>query len=148
MRSKSHSSQSSSIHIPQLDTHTETGNGGDRLSHLAADNPLSGLLYVGRQAKEAGAVCVWERGDEGEVVLALVGGRQGDERESLDTTLHWRHHLGEEGRGREHAVCTCTCKVSGCTAQPVLYSPAYSSSLFLSVYTFPATTESLKYCSR
>ena len=43
------------------------------MSDLGADGPLSRLLYVSRQTKEGGAVCVREGGDEGEVVTAMVG---------------------------------------------------------------------------
>ena len=52
-------------------------------AHLAADNPLSGLLYVGRETKEGGAVCVRQGGDERDVVLPLAGGWQGAQRKSI-----------------------------------------------------------------
>ena len=60
------------------------------------------LLYVSRQTEEGGAVCVQEGGDEGEVVMAMVGHWQGAKWESFHTTFHWRHHLtGERERERE-----------------------------------------------
>ena len=71
------------------------------VSDLGTDGPLSRLLYVSRQTEEGRTVCVWEGGDEGEVVTAMVGHWQGAKWESLHTTSHWRHHLtGERGGER------------------------------------------------
>ena len=60
---------------------------------LGANGSLQGLLNVGRETKEGGAVRVGERGDEREVVPPHAGHRERPTWQSLSSTSHWRHIL-------------------------------------------------------
>ena len=71
-------------------------------ANLTTDSSLLRLLNVSRKAKEGGAICVREGGDEGDVVSTMTGHWKGPKWESLHTTFHWRHHLM---RWRETGLC-------------------------------------------